>query len=271
MFDSLSTTQPRAKGAAVLSVKRRGKASVIDTLHQSGCMRVLFPRSAGALDAVLINTSGGVTGGDQLAIRATVGQGCDLSLTTQAAERAYRAQPFETGRITTDITVEDEAMLAWLPQELILYDGCDLDRSLNVALAPSAAALVVETVAFGRTAMGETLDSIRFRDRISIHRNSRPIYLDGVLFAGNGSEKLARGAVAQGANAMASIVYAAPDAEGHLGAVRSHLPQFGGASLLAKGLLVVRIVARDTYVLRQSLIPILERLSKAPLPKSWRL
>ncbi len=271
MLDSLPNIQPRALGHAVLSAKLRGEISVIDGLHQSGCMRILFPRGERTLDAVLINTSGGVTGGDQISVSARVGQGSALTLTTQAAERAYRAQQGQTGRITNDITVEENGVLKWLPQEMILFNGCNLDRQLNVELAPTATALLVEPIVFGRTAMGETLDNIRFKDRISVRRDGKPLYLDGISMIGDTAGQLTRAAIGKGAGAMASVIYVAPDAEAYLSPLRKHLPSLGGASLLAPDVLVVRIVAQDSFVLRRSLIPVVERLSNAQLPRTWRL
>jgi len=271
MFDTLGNTQPRAQGRAVLSSKQRGSVSAIDDLHQSGCLRVLFPRGGPALDAVLINTSGGITGGDHIAVSARVGARSALTITTQAAERGYRAQPYQTGEITAEIAVGDNAMLRWLPQELILFEGSRLNRRLDINLAVSAKMLLVEPVVFGRVAMGEILQDIQFRDRISIRRSDEPLYLDGVSLAGDASAQLARMAVGNAATAMACVVYVAPDAAAHLGAVRAALPQTGGASLLAEDLLVIRLLAQDSYVLRQSLIPILERLSAGPLPATWRL
>lgn len=271
MLDTLASVQPRSKGHAALSTKLRGAHSVIDDLYQSGCLRVLFPRGGPALSAVLINTSGGVTGGDSIAVTGHVGEGSTLSLTTQACERAYRAQPNEIASIVTDITVAENAVLHWLPQELILFDGCRLKRKLTLHLAPTAQALLVEPVVFGRTAMEEVLHDIQFSDRISVMRGGCPLYLDGVNLTGDASAQMARAATGGGAFAMASVVYAAPDAAAQIAAIRALLPQTGGASMLADDLLVVRLVAQDSFLLRQSLVPILERLSGGPLPASWRL
>lgn len=271
MLDDQYGLQPRAKGGVTLSSKRRGAVSVIDDLHQSGCLRLLFPRGGEALDAVLINTSGGVTGGDNITVAATVGAGSEMTLTTQAAERAYRAQPGQIGQITTRLDVAASGSLNWLPQEILLFDGSNLRRSLDVSLADGAKALLVEPVVFGRTEMGETLTDIMFRDRISVTRNDQPIYRDGVTLQGNVAAQLARRAIGQGMIAMANIIYAAPDAHTRLSAVRALMPATGGASLLADDLLVGRIMAADSYLLRRSLIPIIERLSGAAVPRTWRL
>ena len=271
MLDTLGSFQPRAKGQAVLSSKLCATESVIDDLYQSGCMRILFPRSSPSLSAILINTSGGVTGGDRIAVSGQVGKGSSLTLTTQAAERAYRAQPHEIATIETKIEVADQATLHWLPQELILFDGCRLRRKLGIHLAQTGTALLVEPIIFGRTAMGEMLNDMHFSDRVSITRAGRPIYLDGINLIGDATAQLAHAATGSAATAMASIVYAAPDAARHITAIRALLPQFGGASVLADDLLAVRLLAQDSYLLRKSLIPIIEQLSNTPLPAAWRL
>lgn len=271
MFDTQCCLQPRAKGSVALSAKRRDKASVIDNLHQSGCMRLLFPHGGPTLDAVMINTSGGVTGGDDLTVSAAVGVGAAMTLTTQAAERAYRAQPGQTGRITTNLKVSAGGALQWLPQEILLFEGCNLDRQLNVAMAADARVLLVEPVIFGRAAMGEALHDITVRDRIAISRDELPLYLDGYNITGDAAAQLAQAAITQGMTAMASFVYVAPDAPAHQKHLRGILPETGGISLLADDVLVGRVVATDGYLLRRSLIPIIEQLSGAMVPKTWRL
>jgi len=104
----------------------------------------------------LVNTAGGITGGDTFDLEIDVRDGAKLTLTTQAAERAYRAQNGEIGRVTTRLSVQNDSSMHWLPQELILFDRCALQRRLEVALAPKARLLMVEPVVFGRAAMPET-------------------------------------------------------------------------------------------------------------------
>ena len=219
----------------------------------------------------MVNTAGGVTGGDSFLVEATASPGATLTLTTQAAERAYRAQPGQTGHIRTAIRVKAGARVNWLPQELILYEGCALRRRLRVDLAGDATFLMVEPVVFGRAAMGERLSSARFSDRIKIIRDGLPLYRDGVELQGHLAEALARPAAAPGAGAMASVVYIAPDAEAQLVALRADLPPRAGASLLQPDMLVLRCLAEDSHALRQTLLPVLDRLTGHTLPVSWRL
>lgn len=160
-------TQPRAIGALRLSARRRPEGTRLMGLRQSGALRALFPRRGGAaLEAIVVNTAGGVTGGDRLAVEAAAEDGAHLTLTTQAAERAYRAQPGSTGIVRNTLRLGGRARLAWLPQETILYDGCAMSRTLGVEMARDAAFTMVEALVFGRAAMGETLRGAWFRDRV---------------------------------------------------------------------------------------------------------
>tara|TARA_R110002096_G_scaffold327245_1_gene521181 strand:+ start:8064 stop:8771 length:708 start_codon:yes stop_codon:yes gene_type:complete len=235
-------------------------------------MRLVFPQTQRAdIEAILVNTAGGITGGDQFDLEIGVGAGAALTLTTQAAERAYRAQRGEVGRVATRLTVHAGASLNWLPQELILFNRCALRRTLEITLAQSARLVMVEPVVFGRAAMQEVLRDAVFQDRIRIFRDGKPLYLDGVDLCGDVATRLARPAVANGAGAMASVVMVAPEASVRLTAIRALLPKTAGASLLARDVLVIRILAADSFELRRSLIPVLEHLTQTPFPTSWRL
>lgn len=265
--------QPRARGSGRLCVfgDEHGVTRLRD-LRQSGSLRLVLPRTYRPdAEAILVNTAGGITGGDQFSLEIEVQTGATLRMTTQAAERAYRAQSGEIARVTTDVSVQDGASLNWLPQELILFDRCALRRRLNIDLAPRARLLMVESVVFGRAAMREVLNDAIFQDRIRITRNRRPLYIDGMDLHGDAAAHLARPAIANGAGAMASIVMVGPDAGRHLKTVRAALPQTAGASMLADDVLVIRLLATDSFELRRSLIPILEHLSNNTLPASWRL
>ncbi|MEQ6247519.1 urease accessory protein UreD [Sulfitobacter sp. HNIBRBA3233] len=252
-------------------IEARGATRLAD-LRQQGCLKCILPRvyHDGA-EGVLVNTSGGVTGGDRLSTDISVGAGARVSMTTQAAERIYRTTDGSSGRITTRITVGAGARLHWLPQETILFDRAALDRRLDVALAPDATLLATETLVFGRAAMGEVVTQLALHDRIAVDRAGVPLYRDAVAVTGNADALLARAGIGQGAGVVSTALYAAADAEAQLDAVRVLLGQDGGVSLRSPGLLVIRVLARDSLALRRILIPVLEHLSGMPLPSVWRL
>ncbi|MFD3188996.1 urease accessory protein UreD [Sedimentitalea sp. HM32M-2] len=264
--------QPRARGTLRLSTKLSGNSTVLDGLRQAGALKGLFPRGAGgALQAVTLNTAGGITGGDRLSVAMRAAPGTTLTVTTQACERIYRAQPGQTGHVRNRVRIADGARVNWLPQETLLYDGGALRRSLTVDMATDASLLLVEPMVFGRAAMGETLTDIRLDDRIEIRRAGQPLYLDAQRLQGDAAAHLRRPVIADSAGAMVALVFVAAAAAAHLDAVRAALPATGGASLIRDDVMVLRLLAADSFELRQVLLPVLQRLLGGDLPRCWMI
>lgn len=263
----------RARGTLAIRVAKDANSPTrLADLREQGSFRVIFPRAPhDSVEAVILNTAGGIAGGDHYTIDATAGNSTTLALTTQAAERIYKAADQTVGQLHTTLAVENGARLHWLPQETILFDGSRLQRRLDVTLAPDATFLMVEPLVFGREASGETVTSGLFNDRVRITRDDMPIYLDGVSLSGDMSATLSEAAVANGARAMANVVFCHPAAENHLDPIRAALSDTAGASMLNETTLVVRMLAADSFVLRQQLLPIMTRLTDDAVPKNWRL
>ncbi len=241
-------------------------------MRQAGSSRALFPRTPSrALQMVLTNTSGGVTGGDRFRTDIAVTGGAEVSVTTQAAERAYRAQPGQTGRIDTELRIGAGSRLNWLPQETILFDGCAFTRRLSIELAPGASALLIEPLVFGRSAMGENLQDGQFDDRIELRSDGQRLFSDRTRLAGDIAGALDRPAVAAGARAAALVIFAAPTAETQIATIREMLPETCGASLLRADLLVARLLAEDAFLLRRTLVPLIEALSDDVIPRPWMI
>lgn len=235
-------------------------------------MKLLFPQArTPALQAVSLNTAGGVTGGDRFHLSASAEPGAHLVVTTQAAERIYRAQPGETGQVRTSLTVGEGGRLDWLPQETILYDHAAVDRRLEAEIRTTGRLLAVEPLVFGRTAMGEMVETGHLSDRWRIFLEGELVFADNLRLEGAVRALLDRPGVANGAAAMASLLLVSPDAERFTERLRGVLGDAGGASLIRPGVLFARLLARDGYALRQRLIPAIEALSGDDIPKTWTL
>lgn len=253
-----------------LSTKRVERGSAIDNLRTSGAMKLAFPQNRQAVEGIMINTSGGLTGGDRFDVSATAGRQSRLILSTQAAERAYRS-PSGVARVDTKLTVAEDAVLYWLPQELIVFDGASIERRLNAELAEGSELVLAESIMFGRKAMNEQVSSGHVRDSIRICRNGKPLFQDRINLSGAIARELERPSVASGKSAVATAIYVGPRAEGLLPRVRDALPETGGATLLQPDVLSIRLLADDAFLLRKWLCPVLEALTQSGLPKTWRL
>src|ERR1700761_8848752 len=187
MYDGASLSEPRQLQRAVadlrVAVKRRDGETVLDELRQAGCLKARFPRPIvpGWLDAVVVNTGGGVAGGDRLQLGFYAGAATRTTVSAQAAERFYRARSADSpSQVSTHLTIASGAVLEWLPQETILFDQSSVNRSLHIDLAPDACFLGVETLVFGRSAMGETMGQGRLRDLIRITRAGALLLHDAI-------------------------------------------------------------------------------------------
>ena len=262
----------RTRGSALVSFRQGKSGTVLYRMRQEGAAKVRLPRiSAGqTAQAVLINTAGGLTGGDRLSFGVHIGSGARATVTTQACEKVYRSLG-DTAEIATTLAAEQGGRLDWLPQETILFDQARLRRTLDVELAGDATLLAAEAVIFGRTAMGETVSSGFFYDRWRIRRDGRLVFADDLRFEHDVTGSLARSATLKGNCATATLLYVAPDAEQLVDAARLAIGESGGASAW-DGKLVARIIAMDGLALRRALTGLADvLLGGAELPKAWQL
>lgn len=263
----------RAHGGVRVRFGRAGARTSRLESAESGGYRARFPDQASGLacEAVLINTGGGMTGGDSLSVEIVAEAGADAIVTTQAAEKIYRSQGAPT-TIVNRLTLCAGARLDWLPQETILFSRAALKRELHVEMADDARLVLCEAVYFGRAAMGEALALASWRDRWRIRRGGRLAFAEDVRLEGAAEDILRRRAVADGARAVATLLMAAPDAAGRLDAVRETAESAAsecGAGALDR-LLVIRLVSRDAAALRADLARFAAQLTERPLPRSWQ-
>lgn len=272
-IDALDAKLQRAIGRLFLSVAHtKQRSTYLVDLREEGSFRLIFPKSTHQnVTAVVLNTAGGVASGDTFSVDALADKNAALTITTQAAERIYGAPDKAVGLIHTKLRVASGARINWLPQETILFDGSRLNRKLDVEIAQDATFLMVEPLVFGREASGEIIKSGLFQDKVRIVCDGRPIYLDGIQMSGDIASTLGNAAVAKGARALANIVLYDAHAAQNLDAVRGLLPTTAGASMLADNILVIRILAADSFALRKTLFPIMTLLTNNAVPKNWRL
>jgi urease accessory protein len=269
---SFPTRPQRTQGASRIRFKREDGATRLDRLFQCGAAKIRLPNVAPGQppQAVLINTAGGLTGGDRLSIAAEVDAGARALLTTQACEKIYRSGSGEAA-VETTLSVGEGGRLDWLPQETILFDGARLRRRLEADLAADATLLIVEATIFGRAARGETMSSGLFADRWRIRRRGRLVFADDLRFDWADAALLRRPAVLGGAGAMVTVLLIGDDPERHLAPLRAIIGGAGGASAW-NGKLLARIVCEGGAALRRVLNPALvELLDGAALPKIWQI
>ena len=256
----------RARGSIALAVAAEGGVTRRTRVAESGSLRVRFPNTQGHLEAVIVNTGGGMTGGDDFSIDIDAAADTQLVAGTAAAEKIYRSTGPDTA-MNVRLSVGANARLAWLPQETILFDRARLARRIEVDLAEGASLVMAEAVLFGRAAMGEEMRQGFWADTWRLRRGGRLVFAENVRLDGDITAKLARPASAKAGIALATVLIA-PASETTLEAVRA-LDFAGEAGISAwNGIAVARLVARDGAALRRDLVAILAALGQS-VPRLW--
>jgi urease accessory protein len=262
----------RANGRAELALAAAPGGSRLRHLFQAAPLRWLFPDAEDdePKTGALVNVAGGLTGGDRIASSLTLGPQARFTATTPAAEKIYRSLGEETD-IAATIAAEEGACCEWLPQETILFDGARLRRRLDFALAPGARLLAAEMLVLGRAAHGEGFVQGSLRDAWRVRRGGALVWADSLHLAAP-RHAAARFRLA-GANALATVLLAAPEAEALRGRGREMAE--GAASLVAPGVLLLRWLG-EAGAIRASLGTAVTELRAAAfghpprLPRLWR-
>jgi len=267
-----SSVMQRMRGRAHMTVCHRDGATNLEQLFQEGAAKLRFPDNDEAnFEAVMINSAGGITGGDHLQWDITLRQQTQAILTSQAAEKVYKAVDHTPAKIDVRLSVAENARLCWLPQETIVFNHSALQRSLKVDLADKAELLLCETVVFGRKIMGETVERACLRDNWIVRQKDHIIHAEALRLGPDMAADLAMPVFLNGGGAMASLLLVAPDCEQYLEQARTIIGDAGGISAW-RGKLLARIICRDSYSLRKHLIALINLLNnKAGVPKIWSI
>jgi urease accessory protein len=258
----------RARGRIVLSVAARQGVTRRARVLEEGPLRVRCPGPPSrTLEAVIVNTAGGIAGGDILDVDVAVSQGASLTITSAAAEKVYRTLGPDAA-IHAHLAVEAGAALTWLPQETIMFDRARLRRTIDVNLFDSASLVLAEALVFGRAAMGETVEEGSLFDRWRIRLDGKLVYAETVRLDDAIQPRLRERAVAAGGGAIATL-FVAPADEARIASVRALSDWRGEAAVSAwNGFALARFVAPDGAALRHDLMATLAALG-TPVPRLW--
>ncbi|HYB11084.1 MAG TPA: urease accessory protein UreD [Alphaproteobacteria bacterium] len=278
---ALDTQFERAHGVAEIAfaADRLRGASRLAHLYQKTPCRVLFPRqeTGDPVTAVLLTTSGGLTGGDSVRVAVDVREGAAATVTTQAAEKIYRSLG-SAAEIDVTLKVGEGAWLEWLPQETILFDRAHLVRRNNVDVAAGGRFLGVEIVVFGRTARGERFTSGKLHDAWRVRYDSKLVWADGLHLEGDVGRVFQCKAGFDGAVACVTMLYVAEGAATLLETARALLEgavSRAGATVV-NGILILRMFGPDARHLRRDVVRFCARFRAlaaglpSRLPRVWQ-
>ncbi len=196
-----SASQPGTWPARLeLVFERRERATRLVCNRHAGPLRLIraLPVADGSCEAVLVHPPGGLVDGDTLDIDVRVGASAHVLCTTPGAQKWYRRaaahsragersaseqgdseqgdsarSPGAGSRVTTVLQVGAQAMLEWLPQPAIVYDGAHAEQEVVFDLAGDACLIAWECLVLGRRAMGERFRRGSLRQSLSLRIGGR--------------------------------------------------------------------------------------------------
>lgn len=280
-FPSEQQTSGRAALAQLAALRTRAGVAIgasaadgetrLAHLSEFGGYRAKFPdRREPAVEAAILNTGGGVVGGDRVAFEMRAGPSARLTVGTATAERIYRSTG-AAAEISITLDAAPAARLAWLPQATILFSGARLVRRFEVDIAADAHLLIAEATVFGRVASGEIMGDGFLRDTWRVRRDGRLIFAEASRLDGDIGRLLARPAVAGTARTAALLLAAAPGIEARIDAVRAAV---AGVDALAgvsawDGKLVLRALSSTHEPLQTVLHRAVAALGGFAVPQTW--
>lgn len=248
-----------------------GSRTEVASVAERGGYRLARPATFGShLEALLINTGGGVAGGDRIETVYELGPATDVVHTTTSAERIYRSDG-SPARLEVRVALESAARLDWLPQQTILYAGARLERSIEVDVGADSRLLMVEMTTFGRPESDEGVAPASLNDQWRVRRNGQLVYAEAVRLSGELGTTLERPAIAGGARAAALALLVAPEASDLVEPLRRALEcetcETGVSAW--NGLLAARALAKAPGDLIAALGRAIPVLSGRALPRVW--
>jgi urease accessory protein len=268
----------RSEGLARLVLGGSARGTQIVDLFERSPIRIMFPgaRDAPVEEAVVVNTAGGIAGGDRLECSVTVLTNASVTVTSQAAERVYRALS-EPALIDTRLKLRQAAKLAWLPQETIVYNGARMQRNTQIEISAEAEMLGLEWLVFGRAAHGEEIVDGQIVDGWQVTLDGRLIWADRFRATGDVFPRLRTQVLLADFKAIGTLVYFGPDAEAVVQFMRALAPELPChcVTTMVSGLVITRLAAGDAAELKEGLREILLNFNRTRaqgpfrVPKMW--
>ncbi|MET4259979.1 urease accessory protein [Bradyrhizobium sp. S3.12.5] len=264
----------RASGVGRIVFDGGKRAARVVNIYEKFPTRIMFPQISDdtAREAVLVNAAGGVTGGDRFDLDISAIGDARVAVTTQAAEKVYRALD-EPARVSTRLKIRDTAKLAWLPQETIIFDRARIRRQIEIDLHSGTELMALEWLVLGRAAHAEEIRSGHIRDSWFVRRDGRLIWADSFFVSDCTFPHLSRKSLLSDRRTIGTLIYFGLDLDRRLETLRDAVQsqQCDTAVTMVGGLIVVRLASRGSSDLRGALTKMLHHFARELGPGPFRV
>lgn len=258
-------------------VSDRDTTRLVERTH-IGPLRVqkpLYPEGGQVCHAIVVHPPGGVVGGDELSIDASVGQNASALLTTPGAAKWYKSNG-HISRQDVHLRAGDSATLEWLPQETIFFDAAHVRLGTAIELGKDATYIGSEILCFGRTASGESFHSGMVEQTTSIRRDGKLLWFEqGMLAAGSAAMTSPLGLA--GNTVCATLIAVGNPLAGSMMATLREIKAGDGAFGVTqmKSVIVARYLGHSSQTARQLIMHTWQQLRpaltgrEAVVPRIW--
>jgi urease accessory protein len=259
------------QAALRLGFTRIDSRTVLSERHHVGPLVVQRPfhPEGDVCHVYVVHPPGGVVGGDELSLRATLASGSWALLTTPAAGKFYRSAGPQAA-LSQHLAASD-ATVEWLPQENIFFSGCRARLTTSVHLQGQARFMGWEICAFGLPARGEKFSG-EVRQRFELFRDERPLLIESLRV----DEQVAQQRWGLGGATASATLLASPADDTHLQVARTVVGrEVMSACTLVDGVLACRALAARSDLLKAYCLDLWAALRPAVLgrpavrPRIW--
>ena len=241
------------------SIEFSGVDSKLVGLRQQAPIRFLFPEleEMGARSVVLVNTAGGIVGGDDLTYNISATDGAEVLITGQAFEKVYGAKT-KSARLKVKLEVGQGSVFEFLPQGTIFFNKSRLERRTTINIYADAQLLFGEIMYFGRTAMSEQITAGRIIDQTDVWFGGERVLFDSFRLTHDEYPATQSVAGLNGATCSGLLLLMTSNPKKNLNYILQLLKgpnsdgTMCGASLMDSGLIVVRWLGNNATIIRQS-------------------
>lgn len=145
--------------------------------------KMLWPEKTGVCHAIIVHPPAGIAGGDHLTFTVAVNQDAHAVVTTPGAGKWYKTNG-KTAHQHIDLSVQDHAILEWLPQETMLFDGAVTQSQTQIRLTQAASFIGWDMLVIGRQARAENFLQGEYANCFELWRDQTLLVADTLRFQG---------------------------------------------------------------------------------------
>jgi len=140
--------------------------------------RPFYPEGNQCAHLYLLHPPGGLVAGDYLTIGLHLHPYAQALMTTPSAGKIYNNITERKQFQKVSLIVEEKAVLEWMPQETLVFDGAEGELITEVELSDQAEFMGWDIVCLGRPSSEDWFERGSIRQVLSVKRNGLPLFIE---------------------------------------------------------------------------------------------